>query len=141
MDFGTVTARLIEGQYRNVDEFQKDCKLVLENCVAYYGGREDGKLFVEQANRLKAVLQQQLDALNRYIKSPAGQSAQKQAQLQTTLLSFPKPPISLMLSIIEEMRALKYTDKDTKVKLSMRCWWTCLPIFVLAFSHLARRFD
>ena len=116
MDFGTVTAKLVEGQYSRVEDFQSDCKLVLENCVAYYGGTEDGKVFVEQASRLKGVLQQQLNMLNRYLQSPAGQLAQKQAQMQVTVSSFPKPPIPLMLGIIEELRALKYTDKMTKVR-------------------------
>jgi cell division septation protein DedD len=116
MDFGTVTAKLIEGQYLSVGEFEADCKLVIENCMAYYGGTADGKVFTDQANRLKVVLQQQMDALNRYMKSPAGAAAQRQAQLAVSSVHFPKPPIPVLLGIMEELKALKYIDKATKVR-------------------------
>jgi hypothetical protein len=84
--------------------------------MAYYGGQKDGKIFTDQANRLKDVLQQQLDALNRYLKAPAGESLRRQAQLAATTMTLPKPPIPVLLAIIEELRALKYTDKATKVR-------------------------
>jgi hypothetical protein len=116
MDFGTITGKLIEGVYHSVQDFESDCKLVLENCMAYYGGQKDGKIFTDQANRLKDVLQQQLDALNRYLKAPAGESLRRQAQLAATTMTLPKPPIPVLLAIIEELRALKYTDKATKVR-------------------------
>jgi Bromodomain len=36
MDFGTVTANLVEGKYQTAEAFATDCKLVLQNCQAYY---------------------------------------------------------------------------------------------------------
>jgi len=115
MDYGTVTSNLIECRYSTSTEFETDCKLVLENCMTYYGGQPDGKLFTDQAKRLMTVLQQQLDNLSRYVKSPSGQAAQRQAQTATVAL--PKPQTPFLLSIIEEMKALKYTDKLTKVRI------------------------
>jgi hypothetical protein len=35
MDFGTVRAKLFNGQYNNVEEFDDDCKLVLANSKKY----------------------------------------------------------------------------------------------------------
>lgn len=118
MDFGTVTSNLIEGRYSSLAEFENDCKLVLENCTTYYGSQPDGKFFTDQANRLMVVLKQQLDALNRYAKSSSGQSAQQQAQNAAVSQSYPNPPIPLLLGVVEEMKALKYTDKMTKVRAS-----------------------
>lgn len=115
MDYGTVTSNLIEGRYSTLAEFEADCKLVLDNCITYYGGQPDGKIFTDQANRLKAVLQTQLDGLNRYINSSKGQTRQREAQLAIATVHLPKPPIPLLLGILEEMKALKYTDKMTKV--------------------------
>lgn len=115
MDYGTVTSNLIEGRYSTLAEFEADCKLVLENCITYYGGQPDGKLFTDQASRLKAVLQTQLDGLNRYVKSSKGQTQQREAQMAVATVHLPKPPIPLLLSILEEMKSLKYTDKMTKV--------------------------
>jgi hypothetical protein len=117
MDYGTVTSNLIEGRYTSFNEFEADCKLVLDNCITYYGGQPDSKMFTDQANRLKTVLQQQLDSLTRYIKSPAGQTAQRQAQMAVATVHLPKPPIPLLMGILDEMKALKYTDKMTKVRL------------------------
>jgi hypothetical protein len=116
MDYGTVTSNLIEGRYSTLAEFEADCKLVLENCITYYGGQPDSKVFTDQATRLKAVLQTQLDGLNRYIKSSKGQTQQREAQMAVATVHFPKPPIPLLLGIVEEMKALKYTDKMTKVR-------------------------
>lgn len=116
MDFGTVTKNLIEGEYTSVEQFGADCRLVIENCMAYYGEREDGKIFTEMANRLKDVLQQQLDALTRYLKSPAGEPLKSRAAAAVTTFSLPKPPIPLLMGTLEELRALKYTDRGTKVR-------------------------
>ena len=121
MDYGTVTANLIEGRYSTLAEFELDCKLVLENCITYYGGQPDGKFFTDQAKRLMTVLQQQLDALTRYAKSPSGQAAQRQAQIATP--TFAKPQTSLLMSVVEEMKALQYTDKMTKVRIQIRSTW------------------
>ena len=115
MDFGNVTAQLIEGQYTTLDQFAQDCLLVIDNCNTYYGGREDSKIFTDQANRLKEVLTQQLDALSRYLKSSAGDAQKKAAQSVVVNSSLPKPPIPLLQSTLDELRALKYTDKATKI--------------------------
>jgi len=116
MDFGTVTSQLMEGQYTSLDQFESDCELVLSNCMAYYGGKAESKVFCDQAARLNQVLQQQLDALNRYVKSSAGLAAQKSARLGiSTSTLLPKPPIPLLLTILAELRDQKYTDKMTKI--------------------------
>lgn len=116
MDFGTITKQLLEGEYVSVDQFEADCRLVLDNCTLYYGGREDGIIFTEQASRLSAVLQQQMSALKKYIKSPPGEALRLAAQNAVNTVSLPKPPIQLLMGIIEDLRALKYTDKATKVR-------------------------
>jgi hypothetical protein len=115
MDFGTITAKLVEGQYSGVDQFESDCNLVISNCMAFNGGNPESKSFCDQATRLNQVLQQQLEALNRYIKSPPGQAAQKAAQLGIATVTLPKPPVPLLLSILTELRDQKYTDKMTKI--------------------------
>lgn len=115
MDFGTVTKNLIEGQYSSIEEFEADCRLVLDNCAVYYGSREDGKIFTEQASRLDAVLEQQMTALKKYIKSPTGEGLRRSAQMAVSNLTLPKPPIHLLLGILEELRSLNYTDRATKV--------------------------
>jgi hypothetical protein len=115
MDFGNVTAQLIEGQYTSVDQFAADCMLVIDNCNTYYGGREDSKIFTDQANRLKEVLTQQLEALNRYLRSTAGEAQKKVAQTTVVNSALPKPPIPLLQSTLDELRVLKYTDKATKI--------------------------
>ena len=117
MDFGTVTAHLIEGQYTSADQFAADCRLVLDNCHIYYGGRDDGKVFTEQANRLAQVLNQQLDALNRYLKSTTGEQQRKAAATSVTTVTLPKPPVPLLQSVLEDLRGMKYTDKATKVSV------------------------
>lgn len=116
MDFGTVTKQLLEGQYISVDQFEADCRLVLDNCTVYYGGREDGVIFTEQASRLRGVLQQQMTALKKYIKSPQGEALRRATQNTVNTVSLPKPQIHLLLGIIEDMRSSNYTDKATKVR-------------------------
>ncbi|VEU40194.1 unnamed protein product [Pseudo-nitzschia multistriata] len=116
MDFGTVTSQLMEGQYTTLDQFESDCKLVISNCMAYYGEKTESKSFCDQAQRLNQVLQQQLDALNRYVKSSAGLAAANKAKLGvSTATLLPKPPMSLLLKILADLREQKYTDKATKI--------------------------
>ena len=74
MDFGTITANLIEGRYQSVDAFASDCRLVIQNCQTYYQGRDDGRIFVDQALRLNECLSTQLGQLARYDKSSKGAS-------------------------------------------------------------------
>ena len=119
---------LIEGQYTEVDEFASDCRLVIENCRSYYGGREEGRLFIEQAEQLGKVLNQQLDAFNRYLKSTPGTDLKAKAATKmspTGPCLFPKPPVSLLMSILEDLRACNYTDKGTKVRSISRCSCPC----------------
>lgn len=115
MDYGTVTGNLLEGRYQSVDDFAADCRLVISNCATYYNGREDGRLYVEQANRLGECLSQQLDQLARYIKSSKGASDRLKAQATVSSLKLPTPPSPLLLSILQEIRSYKYTDKATKI--------------------------
>jgi hypothetical protein len=122
MDFGTVTKQLLEGQYSSVEQFETDCRLVLENCTVYYGGTADGKMFTDQAGRLNAVLQQQMTALKKYIKSPPGEALRRSVQNAVNTVTLPKPPIHLLLGILEELRSLKYTDKATKVRVLPSCY-------------------
>jgi hypothetical protein len=122
MDFGTVTKQLLEGQYASVEQFETDCRLVLENCTVYYGGMVDGKMFTDQAGRLNAVLQQQMTALKKYIKSPPGEALRRSALNAVNTVTLPKPPIHLLLGILEELRSLKYTDKATKVRELPSCY-------------------
>ncbi len=116
MDFGTVTSQLMEGQYATLEQFETDCRLVISNCMAYYGGKPESAMFCQQATRLNQVLEQQLGGLNRYVKSNAGLTAQKSATLGiSTATLLPKPPIPLLLNILAELRDQKYTDKATKI--------------------------
>ena len=94
MDFGTVTSNLMEGLYTSVNAFCADCRLVLQNCYTYYNGKEDGHLFVGLANRLEALMTQQLDALVRYDTSPRG--ARAAALADSTVPAPPKPPQELL---------------------------------------------
>lgn len=101
-----------------MDEFSADCRLVIENCRAYYGGREDGRLFIEQAEQLGKVLNQQLEAFNRYLKSTPGTELKTKAAAKMSPTGpslFPKPPVSVLMSVLEDLRACNYTDKGTKV--------------------------
>ena len=113
MDFGTVVSNLVEGRYQSVAEFASDCRLIIQNTKTYYGDKEDGKMVVEQAERLDQVLSQQLDQLARYDKSTKAQTDRQKASVPQTPIQ--KPPIPLLLSILDEMRALKYTDNATKI--------------------------
>ncbi len=115
MDFGTVTSLLIEGHYQTVEAFAADCRLVVGNCMSYYGGRADGREIIEQANRLNAILSQQLDALIRYDQSPTGAAAKSSASSYTATVKLEKPPEALLMSILAEMRLVQYTDKATQV--------------------------
>lgn len=133
MDFGNVTAQLIEGQYTSIDQFAADCMLVIDNCNTYYGGREDSKIFTDQANRLKEVLTQQLEALNRYLKSSAGEAQKKAAQTAVINSTLPKPPIPVLQNTLDELRALKYTDKATKIIESAMASFE-RPVSVATFS-------
>lgn len=112
MDFGTVTSNLIEGTYQSVSDFAADCKLVVDNCRTYYAGREDGKIFIELANTLDGLLVQQLTALVRYDNSATGA---REKVSPVAPLNIPRPSQSFLMSILGEVREMKYTDKGTKV--------------------------
>jgi hypothetical protein len=79
-------------------------------------------MFTDQAGRLNAVLQQQMTALKKYIKSPPGEALRRSAQNAVNTVTLPKPPIHLLLGILEELRILKYTDKATKVRVLPSCY-------------------
>lgn len=102
-----------------MDEFFADCKLVTENCKLYYGGREDGKIFYDQAERLNSVLQQQIDSFVRYIKSPPGMELKAKMSAKMSPNGpplFPEPTPDVLMQVLEDLRSLSYTDKSTKVR-------------------------
>lgn len=114
MDFGTVTSNLIEGRYQSISAFAADCRLIIDNCLTYYGSRADGNEFTQQATHLKALMSQQLLALTRYDESSSAKTARTAAiSWQTVVLA--KPPESLLLSILKELREVQYTDRLTKL--------------------------
>jgi hypothetical protein len=110
MDFGTVTAELLEGRYQTVDAFCADCKLVITNCLKYYESRDDGRLYTEQATRLRECLVRPLDQVVRYAKSIKGISDRAK-----TIQPLPRPPGGLLMECLQDLRALTYTDKATKI--------------------------
>ena len=112
MDFGTITENLLGARYQTVDAFANDCRLVIANCHTYYGNRVDGAIYMEQANRLNECLTRQLDQLARYVKTSKGASDRLRS-VQPVVL--PRPPPALLLSVVAELRSLKYTDKATKI--------------------------
>jgi Bromodomain len=122
MDFGTITANLVEGRYQTIESFSSDCRLVIQNCQTYYQGREEGRLFVDQALRINECLATQLSQLARYDKSMKGESERRKAmqlfnptRITQEMILPNQPPVALFLGVIEDMRALKYTDKGTKI--------------------------
>jgi hypothetical protein len=122
MDFGTITANLIEGKYQTIESFSNDCRLVVQNCQTYYQGKEESRVFLEQAMRLNECLSTQLSQLARYDKSMKGESERRKLiqmnnpiRITQEMILPNQPPIALFLNIIEEMRTLKYTDKGTKI--------------------------
>lgn len=115
MDFGTVVSLLIEGHYQTVEAFSADCRLVIGNCMSYYGGRADGREIIEQATRLNVLLSQQLEALAKYDQSPQAESSKAKYPSPSTV-KLDKPPDSLLMSILTEFRSVQYTDKATQVR-------------------------
>ena len=112
MDFGTITSRLFEGEYQDVSEFIEDCRLVVDNCRTYYAGREEGKVFLELADRMDGLMAQQLNALKRYNESAAGK---REKEAAVPPLFIPAPSSAFLLSIMKEIRSMQYTDRLTKV--------------------------
>ena len=113
MDFQTVASNLLEGRYKAVEEFARDLKLIVENCNTYYADREDGRLYVEQANRLGAVMSQQLDQLMRYDRSSRANS--ERAKVGTVVIPIIRPPPQVLEGILNDLRSLKYSDKATRI--------------------------
>jgi len=118
MDFGTITSRLFEGEYQDVSEFIEDCRLVIDNCRTYYAGREEGKTYIESADRMDGLMAQQLNALKRYDESAAGK---REKEAVVPPLFIPTPSAAFLMSIMKEIREMQYTDKFTKVSA------TCFP--------------
>ena len=123
MDFGTITANLIEGRYQTTEAFANDCRLVVQNCQTYYQGKEESRVFLDQAMRLNECLSTQLSQLARYDKSMKGESERRKLQqlinnptrISQELVLPNQPPIAIYLSILDEMRSMNYTDKGTKI--------------------------
>ena len=118
---------LLEGQYQTVDEFATDCRLVIENTKTFYGGRDEGVIFIEHAEQLNRVLTQQLDAFNRFLTSNPGLQLKAKAAAKMSPNGpplFPKPTVAALMGVLADMRDLSYTDKATKAS----CF---IPIMVL----------
>ena len=123
MDFGTITANLIEGRYQTTEAFANDCRLVVQNCQTYYQGKEESRVFLDQAMRLNECLSTQVSQLARYDKSMKGESERRKLQQLITnptritheLILPNQPPMAIYLGILEELRSMKYTDKGTKI--------------------------
>jgi len=114
MDLGTVTSKLVEGTYQSVGAFVADCRLVCENCNAYYKGRHDGAVFTEQAERLQAAMAQQLGALVRYDQSTEGNKSRSASMLYPPAV-ISKPSGDFLNGILRDLRASSYTDRGTKL--------------------------
>ena len=110
---GTITSNLLEGNYQTKEQFAADCNLVIANCNMYYGNQADGQVYCDQASRIQELLTQQLTALERYDQSSQAKLLRSQPIWQT--VHFPKPPVELLLTILQELRASQYTDRLTKV--------------------------
>lgn len=114
MDFGTITTKLMEGSYQTVEDFVSDCRLVTSNCKAFYDGNPEGAIFVGQASRLEEFLSSRMNSILRYDASQQGMNAKQSAQNPpvTYLL---KPGADFMLSLLQFLREMVYTDSTTKV--------------------------
>jgi len=115
MDLGTVTSKLVEGEYQSVGAFVSDCRLVCENCFAFYGDRNDGMLFTQQAKRLQDAMAQTLGALVRYDQ----ENCAKMNQINNLNLSELKSKFhskkSPLVQLLKELRDVFYTDRFTKL--------------------------
>jgi len=114
MDFGTITSKLMNGTYQRVDTFVSDCRLVTANCKAFYMGKPEGAVFVDQAMRLEEFLSQHIEVIERYDSSQQG-SAAKLFVLNPPVADLIKPRKDFMTSLIAYLRDLTYTDSTTKV--------------------------
>eukprot|EP00586_Coscinodiscus_wailesii_P006030 CAMPEP_0172489522 /NCGR_PEP_ID=MMETSP1066-20121228/19577_1 /TAXON_ID=671091 /ORGANISM="Coscinodiscus wailesii, Strain CCMP2513" /LENGTH=1702 /DNA_ID=CAMNT_0013257455 /DNA_START=188 /DNA_END=5296 /DNA_ORIENTATION=+ len=110
MDLGSVTSKLIEGDYRSVGAFVADCCLVCKNCISYHTGKETGKSFIEQAKRLQRYMEQEMGSLMRF--DPANHSE------AASILENPNSPVprkTLLVALLQDLRAAQYTDRFTKL--------------------------
>mmetsp|Transcript_6146 Transcript_6146/g.7562 ORF Transcript_6146/g.7562 Transcript_6146/m.7562 type:complete len:2429 (+) Transcript_6146:71-7357(+) len=114
IDLGTITSRIMEGELQSVLQFEADCLRVCSNCVVFYKDRDDGKHFVDMAERLKkAMIEGNLGKLVTYDKSDTGQRT-REAALTFQCPSFAKPPKDFFREILQDLRDVMYTDKITK---------------------------
>lgn len=66
-----------------------------------------------EKTHVRCSLSQQLDQLARYDKSSKAQSDRQSADIPD--VPMPKPPVQLLSSLMDDLRALKYTDNGTKI--------------------------
>lgn len=112
-----MTSKLVEGDYQNVCDFVSDCRLVCENCFAFYRDNNDGAAFVEQARRLQDAMAQKLGALVRYDQENRGNPSASSNNFDfDQLKSKFRTKKELLFSILKELRDVTYTDRFTKVK-------------------------
>jgi len=114
MDLGTVTSNLMEGLYQTVAAFVADCSLICKNCYTYNEGKEDGAVLATQAKQLESLMQQQMGALMRYDQSAEGNQAKHTARNAPPAV-IPRPPKSMLMSILTDLRDATFTDRFTKL--------------------------
>jgi Bromodomain len=145
MDFGTVTEKLVTGVYQTVEAFCLDCERIIANCRLYYAGRDDGTIFLDQAEALDKVMKTQLNQLRAFDRKRGPAERQKlidNAKTITARLILPKrPPPALYWSVLEELRAQKYTDKATKITEPATGPFEDLPAFADYTSVIAEPLD
>ena len=125
IDFGTITSKLVEGNYQKVQDFVSDCRLVTANCKAFYAGKTDGAMFIVIAQRLEQFLSGHLDKLLRYDTSQQGITAKKEDS-NPAILDHSRPPKSFMTALLQNLRNTTYKDRVTKV---CRLWLWNISIF------------
>lgn len=114
MDLGTIVQKLLTGEYRSLNGFVEDCKLVIDNCKAYYiEVNDESKFMLARANRLKEAMDPLLDKLVKFDQSAKGAAAKEKAMSRS--LAIKKPEKSFLKEITAELRGMEYTDRQTKV--------------------------
>ena len=88
-----------------------------ENCKTFYGGKDDGKQFVELADRLHESMEIYLGKLVLFDRSDEGIKGREKAKSKSMVIK--KPKAEFLEGIMKELRATQYTDRSAKVKISM----------------------
>ena len=115
IDLGTIQQKLITGCYSSVGAFVTDCRTVTENCKTFYAGTDDGKQYVEKADRLHESMEIHLGKLVLFDRSDEGIKGREKAKSKS--MAIKKPEAEFLKGIMKELRATQYTDRSTKVNI------------------------